>query len=355
MYKKDFAYLKIYERLREEITRGAYKYGDRLPSKRSLAEASGTSVITVCHAYDILCDEGYAESRERSGYYVIFNNDNIFPVAQSIPKNEFHQHHAISEEFPFTVFSKTIRKVISEYGEIILEKSPSFGLIKLRQEVCSYLARSRDIFTKPENIIIGAGAEYFYSLLVQIFGKDTLFGIENPSYDKIERVYSACGGKCDPLKMGASGIETRELERTKAKILHITPFNSFPSGITATASKRREYLRWAEKQDRIIIEDDFDSEFSGLTKQEDTVFSLSDNENVLYMNTFSKTIAPSIRMGYMVVPDKLLPLFTEKIGFYSCTVSVLEQLIVSEIIGSGDFERHLNRTRRKRRNSQKRS
>ena len=353
MYKKDFSYMKIYERLREEITRGAYKYGDRLPSKRTLAEISGTSVITVCHAYDILCDEGYAESRERSGYYVIFNDCDSFPVAHNTSKTEFHQHHAISEEFPFSVFSKTIRRVLSEYGEIILEKSPSFGLIKLRQEVSSYLARSRDIFTKPENIIVGAGAEYFYSLLVQVFGKETLFGIENPSYEKIEKVYTACGGKCDHLKMGSSGIESSELERTNANVLHITPFNSFPSGITATASKRREYLRWADIDNRIIIEDDFDSEFSGLTKQEDTVFSLSDKGNVLYMNTFSKTIAPSIRMGYMVVPDRLLPLFKEKAGFYSCTVSVLEQLIVSEIIGSGDFERHLNRTRRKRRNIQK--
>ena len=265
------------------------------------------------------------------------------------PPKPTEHHHAVAEDFPFSVFSKTVRRVISDYWDELLEKSPSFGVLELRQAVSSYLARSRDIFAPAENILIGAGAEYFYSLLVQVLGRDTLFGLENPSYEKIKRVYEANGAKCRMLDMGRDGILSHKLAETDAKVLHITPFNSFPSGITATASKRREYLRWAKSRDAIIIEDDFDSEFSGLTKREDTVFSLSDDGRVIYMNTFSKTIAPSIRMGYMVIPDAMLPLFNEKAGFYSCTVSVLEQLIVAEFIRSGDFERHLNRTRRKRR------
>lgn len=346
--KQDFAYIKLYEKLREEITRGAYKFGDRLPSKRVLAATFGTSIITVQHAYDILMSEGYVEARERSGYFVIFNDKDSFPVPSRdiIP---IVPHHTLSEEFPFSVFSKTVRRVVADYGEMLLEKSPAFGHVTLRKAVSEYLARSRDIFAPPENILIGAGAEYFYSLLVQVLGRDTLFGLEDPSYEKIRRVYESNGASCDMLKMGTDGILSAELERTVAKVLHVTPFNSFPSGITATASKRREYIRWAAEQNATIIEDDFDSEFSGLTKREDTVFSLSDRENVIYMNTFSKTIAPSIRMGYMVIPDRLLPVFSEKAGFYSCTVSVLEQLIVSEFIASGDFERHLNRIRRKRR------
>ncbi len=348
MKKKDFAYMRLYLRLRDEITRGAYKYGDRLPSKRVLAEETGNSVITAQHAYDILCDEGYVAAKEKRGYFVIFNDKDSFPVPHQRPSAPT-QHHSGSEGFPFSVFSKTVRRVLSDYGDSILEKSPSFGVFRLRQAVSDYLARSRDIFAPAENILIGAGAEYFYSLLVQVLGRDTLFGLENPSYEKIRRVYEANGAKCRMLDMGSDGILTKSLDETDAKILHITPFNSFPSGITATASKRREYLRWAEARDAIIIEDDFDSEFSGLTKREDTVFSLSEKENVIYMNTFSKTIAPSIRMGYMVIPQKLMPIFTEKAGFYSCTVSVLEQLIVAEFIDSGDFERHLNRTRRKRR------
>ena len=272
----------------------------------------------------------------------------MFPVPHRAISDTPLQH-AVSEYFPFSVFTKTVRRVLSDCGDSILEKSPSFGVLKLRQAVSDYLARSRDIFAPAENILIGAGAEYFYSLLVQVLGRDTLFGLENPSYEKIRKVYEANGAECRMLKMGQDGILSAELEKTDAKVLHITPFNSFPSGITATASKRREYLRWAESRDAIIIEDDFDSEFSGLTKREDTVFSLSDKENVIYMNTFSKTIAPSIRMGYMVIPQKLMQVFNEKASFYSCTVSVLEQLIVAEFIDSGDFERHLNRTRRKRR------
>lgn len=346
--RKDFAYIKLYEKLRNEITLGAYKFGDRLPSKRVLANDFGASVITVEHAYDILCDEGYIESRERSGYFVIFNDKDYFPVPQreNLPQK---QNHLVTEGFPFSVFSKTVRRVLSDYPDLLLEKSPPFGLFKLRKAVSDYLARSRDIFSPPENILIGAGAEYFYSILVQVLGRNTIFGLENPSYNKIKKVYESNGATCDMLKMGGDGILSTELNRTSAKVLHVTPFNSFPSGITATASKRREYIRWATRHNAIIIEDDFDSEFSGLTKREDTVFSLSENSNVIYMNTFSKTIAPSIRMGYMVIPDNLLPAFSEKAGFYSCTVSALEQLIVSEFIASGDFERHLNRTRRKRR------
>lgn len=349
MEKQDFAYIKLYEKIREEITRKAYKYGDKLPSKRTLAEETGTSVITVQHTYDILAEEGYIEARERRGYFVIFNDKDTFPVPHRDSAFRTPHSTAVSEDFPFSVFSKTVRRVLSIYGEALLEKSAPFGIFELKKAVSDYLARSRDIFTAPENILIGAGAEYFYSLLVQVLGRDTLFALENPSYEKIRKVYETNGAKCDLLKMGSDGILSGELGRTNAKVLHITPFNSFPSGITATASKRREYIRWATKNDAIIIEDDFDSEFSGLTKREDTVFSLADSGNVIYMNTFSKTIAPSIRMGYMVIPDKLLPVFTEKAGFYSCTVSALEQLVVAEFIASGDFERHLNRTRRKRR------
>lgn len=349
MRRKDFAYITLYERLREEITRGAYVFGDKLPSKRALAEQTNTSVITVQHAYDILADEGYIEAKERQGYFVIFSEEDSFPVPDRqiflLPQS----HHAVSEDLSFSVFAKTVRRVLADCGESVFEKSPPFGLLPLRSSVSRYLARSRDIFVPPENILIGAGAEYFYSLLVQVLGRDTLFALEDPSYETIKKVYESNGGRCDMLKMGSDGILSKELERTKASVLHVTPFNSFPSGITASASKRREYIRWAKQRGATIIEDDFDSEFSGLTKREDTVFSLGGGENVIYMNTFSKTIAPSIRMGYMVIPDSLLPLFLEKAGFYSCTVSALEQLIVSEFISSGDFERHLNRTRRKRR------
>jgi len=151
------------------------------------------------------------------------------------------------------------------------------------------------------------------------------------------------------LKMGQNGIRTSELERTDASILHVTPFNSFPSGITASVSKRYEYLRWAEKRSGYIIEDNYASELTVSKKNEDTVFSLAKNENVIYLNTFSETIAPSMRIGYMVLPEHLVQNFEDKLGFYSCTVPVFEQLVLAELINNGDFERHINRVRRAKR------
>lgn len=348
---KSFAYIKIYEKIRDEIVRGAYKYGDRLPSKRTVCQDFGTSVITAEHAYAILCDEGYIEARERSGYFVVYREADTFFVphqAESIVVPQ-KNNHSLPDSFPFSLFAKTARRVLSEYGDTLLLKSPGMGGYELRQAVSSYLARSRGIFVSPDNIVIGAGAEYLYTLIVQLLGRDKIYGLENPSYEKIRRVYEANGARCDMLMMGADGILSAELSRTKADVLHITPFNSFPSGVTASASKRREYISWAKMRNGILIEDDFDSEFSALTKTEDTVFSIESGGNVIYMNTFSKTIAPSIRMGYMILPDKLMDAFYEKAGFYSCTVSAFEQHIIAEFIENGDFERHINRVRRKRR------
>ena len=158
----------------------------------------------------------------------------------------------------------------------------------------------------PEQILIGSGAEYIYGLNVQVLGRDRLYALENPSYDKIRKVYEANGARTDLLTMGEGGIESGELSRTKASVLHVTPFNSFPSGITASASKRAEYIRWAKARGGYIIEDDFDSEFTLLSKPEDTLFSLAPDGLVIYMNTFSKTIAPSVHPRRLPRPSQVL-------------------------------------------------
>ena len=172
---------------------------------------------------------------------------------------------------------------------------------------------------------------------------------KNPSYEKIRRVYQAHGIQCDLLKLGSDGIQSVELEQTKAAVLHVTPFHSFPSGITASTSKRMEYLRWAEKHGGFIVEDNYDAELTVSRKNEDTLFSLEPDHRVLYLNTFSRTIAPSLRAGYLVLPPDLVPLYEEKMGFISCTVPVFEQYLLAELIEDGDFERHINRVRRQRR------
>ena len=345
------AYMQLYQQIRNDIVGGIYPFGTKLPSKRLLAEESGTSVITVEHAYYILCDEGYVEARQRSGYFVIYRESDFISAADIAETETMHETANENRDtpFPFSVLSKTMRKVLLDYGEDILIKSPNQGCMELRSAICAYLARSNGINVVPSQIVIGSGAEYLYSLIVQLLGKNRIFALENPSYEQIVKVYRANGVECDLLAMGRDGIRTDELDRTEATVLHITPFNSFPSGVTARASKRYEYINWAEKRNGYIVEDNYDSELTVSSKNEDTVFSLAKNNKVIYINTFSRTVAPSIRVGYMVLPKQLAEEFEHKLGFYSCTVPVFEQYVLAELINNGDFERNINRVRRQRR------
>ncbi len=342
--------MQLYKKLRKDITDFVYKYGDKLPSKRLLADETMTSVITVEHAYGILCDEGYVEARERSGYYVAYRENNFVPIAENEQKSTVvHKHYHNDEMLSFSIFAKTMRNVISKYGEELLIKSPNSGCFELRNAISEYLARGKGINVTPDRIVIGSGAEYLYGLIVQFLGRDKVYAIESPSYGKIYSAYITNGAECDLLKLGSDGILTSELNRTKANVLHITPFRSFPSGVTASVSKRHEYIQWAKANGGVIIEDDFASEFTVSMKNEDTVFSLEPIKSVIYMNTFTKTIAPSMRIGYMVLPKELKEEFFKKLGFYSCTVPLFEQLVLAEFINNGDFERHINRVRRKQR------
>ena len=345
------AYLQLYTALRDDITAGIYRFGDRLPSRRTLAADSKTSIITVEHAYGLLVDEGYAEPKARSGYYVSYRKKDLMPVGTQgeAPVFTYPDRQQTEEEFSFSAFARTMRRVLSKYGGNILIKSPNFGCMELRSVLVSYLARSRGIVIRPEQIVVGAGAEYLYGLIVQMLGRERIYGLEDPSYVQIRRVYEANGARCDMLKMGKRGIMTGELARTEAGVLHVTPYNSYPSGITADASKRREYIDWAMSGDAYVVEDDVDSEFTMSMKAEDTLFSLEPKKHVFYLNTFSKTIAPSVRIGYMILPSELPEELMRKISFYSCTVPVFEQFVLAEFIGSGEFERHVNRVRRMRR------
>lgn len=352
---KQSAYIQLYEQLRNDIINSVYKYGEKLPSKRLLAEEALISVITVEHAYNILCDEGYIEAKERSGYYVVYRKQDVVPVGEvrEFAMDEKKQYIHADDEFPFSVFAKTMRYVISKYGDNLLVKSPNTGSLELKRAIKDYLARGKGINVDENQIVIGSGAEYLYGLIVQLIGRDKIYAVENPSYEKIHEVYKANGVKIDLLNLGRDGILTSELKRTKAYVLHVTPFSSFPSGVTASASKRAEYIGWAKERGGIIIEDDFESEFTVSKKSEDTLFSLESKRSIIYMNTFTKTIAPSMRVGYMVLPEKMVDVFLDKIGFYSCTVPLFEQYLIAELINNGDFERHINKVRRKRRQNLK--
>lgn len=340
-------YLQIYRMLRGDIISGAYAYGTRLPSKRLLAGELDVSTITVEHAYALLCDEGYAESRERSGFFVKFRRGDGFAASPS-GSCVRHLSPTIPEYpgFSVSVLSRTMRRVLADYHDVILEKSPNPGCVELRDAIRKYLARNRGMDVDIEQIIVGSGAEYLYGLIVDLFGRDKIFAIESPSYEKIEQIYRASGAEYELLPLSGDGIDSGALSQCTADILHTTPYRSFPSGITASASKRYEYIRWAQTPGRFIIESDYGSEFSIGSKPTETLFVISRNDNVIYLNTFSKTISPSIRVGYMVLPKCLVGDFYKKLGFYSCTVPTFEQLVLTELISGGDFERHINRVRR---------
>ncbi len=346
------AYQQLYLQVREDIINGIYPVGSKLPSKRTVALDSNTSTVTVEHAYALLCDEGYIESRERSGFFVIFRADDGFvsaPTSRTIQKPPSNTHTIPHTDFPFSVLAKTMRKVISEAGEGMLERSPNLGTLELRDAIRTYLAQNRGILADTNQIIIGSGSEYLYTLLVELLGRDRVYAIESPSYKKIEQVYTASDVSLEKLPLSYDGIDSMALKNSSADVLHISPYRSYPSGVTATASKRHEYLRWAENGSRFIIEDDFESEFSVSRKPEETLFSHSFKDNVIYMNTFSKTISPSFRIGYMVLPKFLAEVYEEKLGFFSCTVPTYLQLVLAELINNGDFERHINRVRRSKR------
>ena len=339
------AYLQLYRQLRQDLVSGELPFGTRLPSKRLLAGELGVSLVTVEHAYALLCDEGYVEARERSGYFACFGGRPRretplppLPAAESL--------EAPPEDFPFSVLARTMRRVLSDYDRRILLRSPGPGTPELRAAIAAYIARTRGLSVPPERIVVGAGAEYLYSLIAQLFGRGTVFALEDPCYRRIRQVYEANGVKCLALPMGEDGIVSDALAACEAGVLHVTPFESFPSRVTASAGKRHEYAAWARERDSWLVEDDYASEFASVTKQIDTICSLAP-ERVLYLNSFSRSFAPSMRTAFLVLPDGLLGLYRKRLGFYSCTVPVFEQYVLAEFIASGELERYVNRRRRK--------
>ena len=342
-------YLQLYNQIRDDIVNDVLHYNSKLPSIRSLAEETGVSTITVEHAYTLLCDEGYVEARARSGFVVCFRKKDGFAASAS-PVQKYHTAYGTEQghsEFSLSVLSKTMRRVLTEHGDLLLEKSPNLGCVELREAIKNYLSRNRGTRVDVEQIVIGSGSEYLYGLIVELLGRDRVFAMESPSYKKIQQVYEAMEIRYELLPLTHTGIESKALSETSADVLHTTPYRSYPSGVTATASKRHEYVRWASTGSRYIIEDDFESEFSVSTKPTETLFSLSQHDNVIYLNTFSKTISPSLRIGYMVLPRHLVDVYQEKLGFYSCTVPTFMQYVLTELLNNGDFERHINRVRRR--------
>ena len=349
---KDKKYYGLYSKIKDRILSGEYAAGEKLPSKRVMADVTGYSIITVQAAYDMLSDEGYVEARERSGYFVLPLNNIALSKDTAEKKMVVHVTDPEGEDggdFEYSVWFKTVRKVIADDSEKLFVKAPVKGCAVLRNAIADYLHRYRGMTADAHRIIIGSGAEQLYEIAVKIIGRNRVFGIEDPCYGQISEVYEGMGVNVRKLKMGNDGIELESLNSGGFDILHVTPFHSYPSGVTTSAAKRYSYLAWAKDTGGYIIEDDFDSEFFLPGQPIESLYSL-DRESVIYINTFSKSLSPAIRVGYMILPEELMKIYDEKLGRFSCTVPVMDQYVLAEFINSGSFERHLNRCRRRMRN-----
>lgn len=348
----------LYKSIREDILSGKLKAGERLPPKRGLAEHLGVSVMTVENAYAQLLLEGYLRSEQRRGYFVCaleqpVQRTSALPEQPLEPEKERKEWFADlktnrtpQEQFPFSVWAKLMREVLTERDPGLLAPMPGRGLFQLRQAIAEYLDRFRGMAVSPEQILIGAGTEFLYGLLVPLLGRSTLFAVEDPGYSRILQVYRANGARCVPVPLDAQGLSMKALRKSGAGAAHISPSHHFPTGAVMPVSRRRELLSWAEEQPgRYLIEDDYDSEFRFSGKPVPTMQSIDRAGRVLYINTFSKTLTPAIRISYLVLSPELSRQFSRWMGFLSCTVPSFEQMTLAKFIAGGYFESHLARTR----------
>ena len=351
-------YKYLYRKIRDDIASGVITPNSRLPSKRALARNYGISIVTVETAYELLLSEGYIRAVPRSGYFVspagtkISRRKTSLYLSIALPEKPPADLVSISGSnadpglFPFSVWAKISRRILSEKARELMKVPVTGGCRDLRKAISGHLSSFRGMLVDPDQIIIGAGTEYLYGLLIQLLGRNHIYATENPCYRKLLKIYLQHDVRCIPVLMDDDGILVSELEKSGAEIAHITPNHHFPTGITMPAERRCEVLAWSVSQkDRFIIEDDYDSEFRFTGMPLPTLFSMDGAGRVIYMNTFSKTLTPTIRISYMVLPPDLADRFYRNLSFYSCTVSNFEQHTLAEFINQGYLEKHINRMR----------
>ncbi len=343
-------YESLYRCIRGDILSGRLPAGEKLPSKRTLCANLKVSKITVETAYNQLLSEGYIRSEEKVGYFVeAVERVAVPPVSRPAEKVVTEEIIDLTANgpvrFPFSIWSRLQREVMLDVGEALLLPLHNQGLFQLRQAIAEHLAQFRGMQVDGEDILIGAGTDFLYNLLIQLLGRDKVYGVEDPGYGKISSIYAAAGAKHLGLPMDGQGVLPEALEQ--AQVLHISPSHHFPTGIVMPLSRRQALLNWAKQgQDRYIIEDDYDSEFRFAAHPMPAMQSLDTAGRVIYMNTFSKTLAPSIRISYMVLPPTLMEQFRRQLGFYSCTVPSFEQYTLARFLDGGYFGKHLNRMRK---------
>lgn len=356
-------YTRLYRHIKRDISNGTLTPGEKLPSRRALAENMGVSTVTVDNAYGQLLEEGYIYALPKKGYFVSqISGSILFPEVKGKKKAssklnfkkktrnnitfDFSSNKPDADSFPFSVWAKLTREAVSGHSDELLKVSDYSGIYELRSAIAAHLSSFRGMSVEPDQIIVGAGTEYLYGLLIKLLGKDKKYCIENPGYKKISQIYETEGVSYYLGSMDEYGLLVSELDRSGANIAHISPTHHFPTGITMPVPRRLELLSWASKDSsRYIIEDDYDSEFRHKGTPIPPLMTMDSFDKVIYINTFSKSLASTIRIAYMVLPPHLAQLFYDKLSFYSCTVSTFDQFTLASFIEKGYFEKHINRMR----------
>ncbi len=348
-------YEYLYRCIRDDIIEGKLKAWEKLPSKRSLARHLNIGVVTVMNAYEQLLTEGYIRSIERRGYFVEdlskYGKKKVAEPPEYPPEPpereyfvDFKANRIGLKHFPASVWNRFMREALSLQNDTLWKTVPYNGLYELRAAISGYLLRNRGMKVMPSQIIIGAGTEYLYSRLMQMFGRACTFAIEDPGYKKFAAISASYGNPWKYIPIDRSGLMIDLLEESGADVVHVSPANHFPTGIVMPIRRRLELLEWVSRvKKRYIIEDDYDSEFRYSGKFILPLFAQDTQNKVIYMNTFSKSMVPSLRISYMILPPDLLQRYIDTMSFYSCTVSSFEQYALARFISEGHLERHINR------------
>ena len=350
-------YEQLYRAIRADILSGALPGGTRLPAKRPLAEHLEISRITVETAYAQLLAEGYLYSVPRSGVFVQESAHGLQPAPsapaaplfeeeRARPAFDFDTSAVDTDCFPFSIWAKLSRAVLTEYESRILLSSAPMGAPALRGEIARYLRAFRGLAVDPEQILVGAGSEYLVTLIIQLLGRERTYALENPCYPKLEQIFAASGARTAFLPLDPSGLSVDALRKTDASVVYLTPSHHFPLGVVTSAARRMALLRWAsEGEGRYLIEDDYDSEFRFASRPIPALKELDARDQVIYLNTFAKSLAPSLRIGYAVLPRGLLAEFRARFSAYSSTVPAFEQYTLARFMETGTFDRQINRLR----------
>lgn len=353
--KKNYLYLEIYDHLKTIILSERLTEDDRLPSKRKLASHFKVSSLTVDKAYQELMSEGYVYSVEKKGYYVakkialLNDKKSDYKVhVPKAPKKEYKYDFSTSDvdtaHFPNKVWAKLAREVLTEQKEAMLNESDPLGSFNLRVEISKHLDLYRGMNVHADQIVIGSSSSQLLNLLIELLGRNKVYGIEDPAYPMIYHLFKSLDIKTNLIELDKYGLNIDKLKQTDTNIVHVVPSHQYPLGVVMPIQRRIQLLNWAyQREHRYIIEDDYDSEFKYLGRPISALQGLDKNEKVIYMNTFSKSLAQSFRVAYLVLPHHLLNKLEKIMHYHRCTVPNFEQFILLKFMKGNYFTRHLNK------------